>query len=112
MLLQLMGWNLGGLQDLLVSDNWLVIKQEQQEHLVRRCQEFVLLALEDTKEFSIAKVEFPVEHPAIVVLAVIELSKSSHRVADLSGQIELQILVFEIVWPVTTSKHFHVEVNV
>ena len=48
MLLELMGWDLGQLQDLLVSDHWHIIEHEQEEHLVGRDKELIAFALDES----------------------------------------------------------------
>ena len=48
MLLELMGWDLGQLQDLLVSDHWHVVKHEQEEHLVGRDKELIAFSLDES----------------------------------------------------------------
>ena len=78
--LDFMSLDLGYLQDLLVSQHSMLVKQKQQKHLVRGSQELVAFVVgESASNLSVAQVEFPIQHPPIVVLAVVKGSESGHR---------------------------------
>ena len=62
MLVEFMSRNLCHLQELLVRYDMIIVKQEENEHLIRGAQEFVPLALlESSTDLSIAQCQLPVQ---------------------------------------------------
>lgn len=60
--MELVGRNLTHLQELLVGDHWVVVEEEQEEHLVARAKEFILFTfLECASDLSVTQSQFPVQ---------------------------------------------------
>ena len=69
MLVKFVGGNLCHLEELLVRDDWVLIEEKKEEHLIGGAEELVPLAfLERATDLRIAQSQLPVQKTPIVEL--------------------------------------------
>ena len=104
--------DLGHLEEGLVGDGWIIVKEEQEEHLVGGAEEFVPLALfESASDLRVSQGQLPVQKTPIVELGVVELSEGVHGDADLVWQLRKELRVLLVVGPVTLRQHLDAKVD-
>jgi hypothetical protein len=90
----------------------ILVKHEQEEHLIARAEELIAFALnKGSPKLSIAQRKLPIKQSSIVVLRVIELGESVHRHADLMRNRLLELVILLVIRPVALRENFDREVD-